>query len=88
MPGVGGAVAWSPDGTRFAAAGPDGTVVVHDAATGEAVQAIAAHDAPVNGIAFSPDGALLGTTGEDGYAKVWDLETGTELHALDEPGGT
>ena len=87
VPGVGGAVAWSPDGTRFAAADPDGAVVVHDAATGEPVQTIAGHDAPVNGITFSPDGSLLGTTGEDGYAKVWDLETGEELHALESPAG-
>ncbi|HET6772158.1 MAG TPA: BTAD domain-containing putative transcriptional regulator [Acidimicrobiales bacterium] len=87
VPGVGGAVAWSPDGTRFAAADPDGAVVIHDAATGEAVQAIAGHDEPVNGIAFSPDGALLGTTGEDGFVKLWDLETGNELHALKSPAG-
>jgi WD40 repeat protein/DNA-binding SARP family transcriptional activator len=87
VPGVGGPVAWSPDGTRFAAAGPDGAVVIHDTPTGEPVQTIAVHDERVNGIAFSPDGALLGTTGEDGYAKVWDLETGDELHSLDSPLG-
>jgi WD40 repeat protein/DNA-binding SARP family transcriptional activator/energy-coupling factor transporter ATP-binding protein EcfA2 len=87
VPGVGGAVEWSPDGSRFAAADPDGTVAIHDAATGEQVQAIAGHDERVNGIAFSPDGALLGTTSEDGYAKVWDLATGKELHALESPTG-
>jgi WD40 repeat protein/DNA-binding SARP family transcriptional activator len=87
VPGVGGAVAWSPDGTRFAAADPDGAVVIHDAATGEPVQTIAGHDEPVNGIAFSPERALLGTTGEDGFVKVWDLETGDQLHALESPKG-
>jgi WD40 repeat protein len=87
VPGVGGAVAWSPDGVRFAAAGPAGTVAIHDAATGEPVQTIAAHDERVNGIAFSPDGALLGTTAEDGDAKVWDLETGDVLHSLQSPLG-
>jgi WD40 repeat protein/DNA-binding SARP family transcriptional activator len=87
VPGVGGAVAWSPDGARFAAADPDGAVVVHDAATGEPEQTIAAHDERVNGIAFSPDGALLGTTAEDGDAKVWDLETGDVLHSLQSPLG-
>jgi WD40 repeat protein/DNA-binding SARP family transcriptional activator len=87
VPGVGGAVAWSPDGVRFAAAGPAGTVAIHDAATGEPVQTIASHDERVNGIAFSPDGALLGTTAEDGDAKVWDLETGDVLHSLQSPLG-
>ena len=87
VPGEGGAVAWSPDGRRFAAAGAEGTVVIHDAATGKAVKSIAAHKAPVNGIAFSHDGALLGTTGEDGYAKVWDLKTGKERYAFTSPKG-
>jgi WD40 repeat protein len=87
VPEEGGAVAWNQDGTRFAAAGAKGTVVIHDAASGKAVQAFAAHDAPVNGIAFSPDGALLGTTGEDGYAKVWDLKTGKQRYAFKSPKG-
>jgi WD40 repeat protein/DNA-binding SARP family transcriptional activator len=87
VPGVGGAVAWSPDGSRFAAAGLEGTADILAAGTGELLQSIPGHDATVNGVAFSPDGALLGTTGEDGYAKVWDLETGEELHALASPAG-
>jgi WD40 repeat protein/DNA-binding SARP family transcriptional activator len=87
VPGVGGAVEWSPDGTRIAAAGPEGTVDILDARTGEPLHSISGHDAPVNGIAFSPDGTLVGTTGEDGFAKIWDLETGEELHALESPAG-
>jgi WD40 repeat protein len=85
VPGVGGAVQWSPDGSRVAAAGPEGTVDILDARTGDPLNSISGHDAPVNGIAFSPDGALVGTTGEDGFAKIWDLETGEELHALESP---
>ena len=87
LPGVGGAVAWSPDGARFATADPGGAVAIHDAETGEQVQVIDGHDERVNGIAFSPDGTLLGTTGEDGFAKVWNLATGEELHALESPAG-
>jgi WD40 repeat protein/energy-coupling factor transporter ATP-binding protein EcfA2 len=87
VPGVGGAVEWSPDGKRVAAARPEGTVDILDARTGEPLHAISGHETPVNGIAFSPDGALAGTTGEDGFAKIWDLETGDELHALESPAG-
>lgn len=87
VPGVGGAVEWSPDGVRLAAAGPDGAVDILDARSGDVFRSIAGHDAAVNGIAFSPDGAHLGTTSEDGFAKLWDLATGEELFAFDSPLG-
>ncbi len=83
--GVGGAVAWSHDGERFAASTADGAVEIRDRASGEMVQTIDAHDDRVNGIAFSPDGALLGTTSEDDTAKLWDLATGEVLHRYVHP---
>jgi WD40 repeat protein/DNA-binding SARP family transcriptional activator len=85
VPGVGGAVEWSSDGTRVAAAGPEGTVEIREARTGELVRLLDGHDVRVNGIAFNHDDTLLGTTGEDGLAKVWDLATGKELHAWESP---
>ena len=87
VPGVGGAVAWSPDGTSVAAAGAEGTVDILHARTGELLRSLDGHDARVNGIAFSPNGPLLGTTGEDGFARVWDLATGRQLHAWESPTG-
>ena len=83
--GVGGAVAWSDDGDRFASSTAEGAVEIRDRATGEVVQTIDAHDDRVNGIAFSPDGALLGTTSEDDTAALWDLATGELLHRFDRP---
>ena len=83
--GVGGAVAWSPDGDRFAASTAAGAVEIRDRATGEVVQTIDAHDDRVNGIAFSHDGTLLGTTSEDDTAALWDLATGDLLHRFDRP---
>lgn len=85
VPGVGGAVAWNDNGTRFAAAGPDGSVSIH-LDTGEQIRVIPAHDERVNGIAFSPDGRLLGTTSEDGHARLWDLGTGEQIHELSSEG--
>ena len=83
--GVGGAVAWSPGGDRFAASTADGVVEIRDRATAEVVQTIDAHDDRVNGIAFSPDGALLGTTSEDDTAALWDLASGQLLHRFERP---
>jgi WD40 repeat protein len=85
VPGVGGAVEWSSDGTRVAAAGPEGTVDIRDARTGELLRSLDGHDARVNGVAFNHNDTLLGTTGEDGFAKVWDLATGKEVHAWESP---
>jgi WD40 repeat protein/DNA-binding SARP family transcriptional activator len=81
VPGVGGALDWSPDGTLFVTEGPEetGVVDIRDAETGESVRAFRGHDSDVNDVAFSPDGSMLATTGDDGAAALWDSATGKEL---------
>src|SRR6266566_1789579 len=64
--GAVGGVSWSPDGTRIASGGKDGTVQVWDATTGKHILTYPGHlqsvlpatDSPrsVNSIAWSPDG--------------------------------
>lgn len=78
LPGLGGSVDWSPDGTVFVTEGPEesGLVDLRDAGTGESVLAFAGHDADINDVAFSADGSLLATTGDDGLLRVWDPDTG------------
>lgn len=75
---VGGSVDWHPDGTMFVTEGsaPSGQVDLRDAATGEPVRTITAHDADVTDVAFSPDGSRLATSGADGVLRVWDTDTG------------
>jgi WD40 repeat protein len=87
VPGVGGHLDWSPDGTRFVAEGPEGsgTVDIRDARTGDLLRSIPGHDGDLNDLAFNHDGTLLATTGTDGAARIWDVATGDELHTVEVP---
>ena len=88
LPGVGGAVAWSPDGERVAVQGPagSGSVEVRDATTGARLSLFRTADGDATGVAFNDDGSMLGITGRDGVATVWDVDTGEALHVLDGAG--
>ncbi|HUP20633.1 MAG TPA: BTAD domain-containing putative transcriptional regulator, partial [Gemmatimonadota bacterium] len=83
VPGVGGALAWSPTGV-FVTEGPEdsGVIDIRDSDTGESVVSFQGHDADVNHVAFSPDGSRLASTGDDGELKVWDPSTGRLLSSL------
>lgn len=71
------AIDWSPDGTRVAVGGREGTVGLWGAglpASG-AVRP-AAHPGRIRDLRFSPDGALFASAGDDGAVLVWDGATG------------
>ena len=89
VPGVGGWLDWSPDGTRFVTEGPEdtGVIDIRNAETGESMLSFVGHDVDVNGVAFSSDGSMLATTGDDGAAKVWDPTSGEELGSFQGPEG-
>ncbi|MFC5175425.1 protein kinase domain-containing protein [Nocardioides taihuensis] len=89
VPGLGGALDWSPHGDLFVTEGPEesGLVDVRDAATGESVRSFRGHDGDVNLAVFSDDGSLLATSGDDGAVRVWDPRTGRELQSLEGPPG-
>ena len=80
VPGVGGRLDWSPDGTVFVTEGPEGSgmVDIRDARTGESVRSFRGHDGDIIDVAFNHDGTLLATTGTDGTARIWDPATGEE----------
>jgi WD40 repeat protein/DNA-binding SARP family transcriptional activator len=84
VPGVGGALDWSPDGTIFVTEGPEdtGIVDIRDAQTGESLRSWHGHDVDVNDVAFNHDGTMLATTGDDGAARIWDPETGKEVRSV------
>ncbi len=91
-------VAFSPDGKLIATGagspedaikGPDTSVAVWDAATGQEVQRFEGHPDTIWGIAFSPDsrrivsssGPLIDTGSH--RVVVWEVATGQELLSLD-----
>lgn len=86
LPGVGGSLALSPDGSRFVPEGPEesGMVEVHDATTGELVRSWQAHSVDLNDVGISPDGTLA-TAGDDGALMAWDLDTGEQLGRVVSP---
>jgi len=74
------AAAFSPDGSRVAAASADGKTRVFDVVSGQAVYVLKdkggqGWDDDSNAPAFSPDGSRLAVAGDDKRVRVWDIRT-------------
>jgi len=76
------AVAFSPDGKLFAAAGVDKQVLVWELATGKLRHRFADQPLPVSALAFSPDGKALASGGGDTTIRVWEMKTGEQRRVL------
>jgi WD40 repeat protein len=69
------AVAWSPDGTRLASSGLDGSVQVWHADDGTNICRYLGHFGGVNALAWSPDGTSIASGGDDQTVQVWNAST-------------
>ena len=82
-----GSVAFSPDGTKIAAAGWGKSLAVWDAGTGQPVgRPLLGHEGAVTSIAFNPAGSLLASSGADGTVRIWNVAGGPAFgEAVGEP---
>ncbi|MFP4322426.1 MAG: protein kinase domain-containing protein [Anaerolineales bacterium] len=65
----------------------DGTIVIWDAHTGEAIHILEAHTDAIHAIALSPDGTTLLSTSFDGTAILWRMAAGERFHTFEPDDG-
>lgn len=68
--------AWSPNEKLIASASEDGTVVVWNAISGQALYTYHSPSSVVTSLAWSPDSNRIVSGGSDGVAQVWDATSG------------
>jgi len=64
-------VAWSPDGSRIASGGEDGTIQIWEAATGKLIATYREHNANVLTLAWSADRSYIVSGSADGMVYIW-----------------
>jgi WD40 repeat protein len=70
------AIAFAPDGKKFATASDDGIVRLWDASSFRLDRAFEKHNDKAYSVAFSKDGAQLASASWDGTVRVWNLVAG------------
>jgi serine/threonine protein kinase/WD40 repeat protein len=74
------ALAYSPDGSRLATGGDDGTVRIWDPATGKLLRAILGANQLISSLCWSPDGGMLAVeVWYSGKPMILDVKTGLLL---------
>jgi len=72
-------VVFSPDGSKIASVGFDGTVNIWNAKTYKLIQTLE-HGSSVNSVVFSSDGSKIVSGGPDGTVKLWNVDNGKFLN--------
>ena len=81
------ALAFAPDGKRFAFVGWHG-VELWSVSAWKQLRQFEGHEGVVRSVAFSPDGRQLLTGGADHTLRLWNVATGAEIRRLVEPAGS
>ena len=76
-------VAFSADGSLFAAGNEDGGVLVCDSTSGQPVRTLRGHEGRVYAVAFDREDRILATGASDGTVRLWDPADGQCLRVLD-----
>ena len=75
-------IRFSADSSRLLTASWDGSAIVWDAVSGEALHRLQGHVGRLASAAFSPDGNLIATAGFDGETILWDAKKGEKIFVL------
>ncbi len=73
---------FSPDGTTILTSSADGTMRLHDAATGELILTYTGNDSAVTAIGWALDGTQFAVGLEDGRVMLRDAQTGAILQTF------
>lgn len=74
-------IVFSPDYQTITLASLSGRISTYSIESGDLINSITAHYAPVISLAFSPDGKILASGGYDETINLWTLPTGERLHS-------
>ena len=73
-------LAFSPDHRSLASAARDNKIRIYDADSGQELQTLVGHAAPVSCVAFYAFGRILASGSSDRTVRFWDLSTGREAY--------
>jgi WD40 repeat protein len=75
-------LAWSPDGSKLAAADYTNAIRIWDVRTGGVLATLNGHTSYITALAWSLDGAKLISTSNDRTAMVWNTSSGSAISVL------
>ncbi len=76
------AVAFSPDGQRFATGEADGQIRIWNTVDGQLLLTLTGHTNSIRSLSFSPDGVLLASGSADHTVRLWNANLGQCLKVL------
>ncbi len=88
--GMGGAVAFSPDGQKVAVGDEEGLIRMWDPVTGQDVWGVLRYqfrNQEIGDIAFSPDGQYLATSSPNGSVNIWHVNNSEEIGVIERQEG-